>query len=144
MSVCLFIEEGGYFHLHPIILPLVLCPFPGGTPPPSHNTSTGPRGGNPILLDGEGGSTPILRASSGPKSRMGGVPQGTPCQDWIEVTPHWDWMGAPPPGDWMGYLPCLDWVGVPLLPGDSSRAGTCYVVGGMPLAFTQEYFLVIR
>ena len=36
VSVCLSV------HTHPIILPLVPCPFQRGYPSPSHNTSTGP------------------------------------------------------------------------------------------------------
>ena len=42
-----------------------------------------------------------------------------------------------------GYPPSpSDWMRVPPTPGDSSTASTCYKAGGMPLAFTQEDFLV--
>ena len=47
------------------------------------------------------------------------------------------WMGYPR-GPGMGYPPNLGW-DTPPPPGIGS---TCYVAGGMPLAFTQEDFLV--
>ena len=58
-------------------------------------------------------------------SQLGG---GVPC-------PAWGW-GVPCPA-----------VGVPCPAGGRgslSTAGTCYVSGGMPLAFTQEDFLVLE
>ena len=66
-------------------------------------------------------------------------------------TPHWDWMGYPPLiGTGCGYPPLRldggnphqDWMGVSPIRRQSSRVSTCYAVGGMPLAFTQEDFLV--
>ena len=63
-------------HLHPIILPLVPCPFWGSTPSPSHNTSTGPMsflGGTP---------SPSHNTSTGPISFLGEVLQRlVPGQD---------------------------------------------------------------
>ena len=59
-------------------------------------------------------------------------------------TPSWregvipilpDWM-PPPHRDWMGYPP------PPPIGRQSSIASTCYAEGSMPLAFTQEDFLV--
>ena len=64
---------------------------------------------------------------------------------WLTLPPRLD--GVPPPiKDWMGYPLCqgLDgvptvqaWMGYPI-----SKASTCYVAGGVPLAFTHEDFLV--
>ena len=52
--------------------------------------------------------------------------------------------GVPPVQDWMGYV--QDWMGYPTprpVRRQSSIANTCYAAGGMPLAFTQEDFLVV-
>ena len=87
------------------------------------------------------------------------------------LPPSQDWMGYPPPirtgwgypsthQDWIG-VPTTHWgwleVTTPLPPplrtgrgypapsgldGQSSRASTCYMASGMPLAFTQEDFLL--
>ena len=58
----------------------------------------------------------------------------------------WDWVPPPPdlglgphPGPGMGYPPDMG-RGTP--PGQISIASTCYAAGSMPLAFTQEDFLV--
>ena len=73
-----------------------------------------------------------------------------PCPDWIGFSPHsrsgpqvrtrgWQdrRVGVPASGkDEVAPLP--------LPPGDSSIASTCYAIGGMPLAFPQEDFLVIK
>ena len=74
---------------------------------------------------------------------------GTPSQVWVEVpqgTPYTPWPGldkVPPSLDWMGYpQPGVDRVpplaravwGTPIR--QSSIASTCYVAGGMPLAFS--------
>ena len=48
--------------------------------------------------------------------------------------------GTPQPG--MGYPSAQTWDGVPPPTRQSSIAITCYAAGGMPLAFTQEDFLV--
>ena len=60
-----------------------------------------------------------------------------------------DWMGYPPaPSKTMGYpFPIQDWMGYSLPPlsrNQSSIASTCYTAGSIPLAFTQEDFLVSR
>ena len=65
-SLCVSPHLGGggvLPHLHPIIFPLVPCPFWGVTPSPPHNTSTG----SMSLL----GGIPV----SGPRSLLRGVPQ---------------------------------------------------------------------
>ena len=62
-----------------------------------------------------------------PRSRQGG---GTPTH-----TSRTRW-GIPPLQDWVGYPH------PPPQSGDSSISSTCYAAGGMPLAFTQEDFLV--
>ena len=81
-------------------------------------------------------------------------------------TPHSEWMGVPPPPqsgldgdnppswlngstpsprqDWMRGIPHQNWMGVPPVRRQSSRVNTCYAAGGMPLAFTQEEFLVFE
>ena len=74
------------------------------------------------------------------------------------VSPHIDGgfpvllMGGTPSQVWMGGTPSYVWTGTALsrtgwgtphtIRRQSSMASTCYVVGGMPLAFTQEDFLV--
>ena len=55
-----------------------------------------------------------------------GLDEGTPLPSGLDVVPHHrNWMGYPPP-IWR----------------QSSRARAFYVAGGMPLAFTQDDFLV--
>ena len=84
---------------------------------------------------------------------VGGVPQtgldggGYPGQVWMVggylgyPQPGLDGGGAPP---WPGLDVGGTW-GTPHPPiRQSSIASTCYVAGGMPLAFTQEDFLVIQ
>ena len=68
-----------------------------------------------------------------PRSRWGG---GYPISGLDGGFPIQDWMGYPPP------IQC--WTGTPPPPSrrQSSIASTCYAAGGMPLAFTQEDFLV--
>ena len=61
-------------------------------------------------------------------------------------TPHCDWMGYPH-HDWIGYHPTMTGWGTPTMtawgtPPPTSIASTCCVAGGMPVAFTQEDFLV--
>ena len=57
-------------------------------------------------------------------------------------TPQPGKNGYPPGQHRMGYHPLASsgW-GTPPPPGQNSRATTCYMVGGMPLAVTQEDFL---
>ena len=69
---------------------------------------------------------------------IGGTPQvwmvggGTPDQVWMVG----GYPGIPPDQAWM--------IGVPPPPiRQSSIASTCYAAGGVPLAFTQEDFLVL-
>ena len=131
------------------------------------------QGGYPILLmrrypfqDQDGGTlgTPISRMGyphpdlgwGYPHLRQDGVPPsaewgtpwsrpgtgGTPHQQ-NDVPPSPDLGqgldGVPPIQDWMGYpCPWLDLV------HPISKASTCYAAGGVPLAFTQEDFLVLR
>ena len=115
-------------------------------------------GGVPHPMSGRGrGGTPSQVWSRG----------GTPSQVWT----GWGYLGYPPPGQdgvpppptWDGVPPPLDLTGVPPLdmgqgtPPDlgwgnppqtwdgvppPGIASTCYAAGGMPLAFTQEDFLV--
>ena len=79
---------------------------------------------------------------------MMGDTQGTPDQVWMVGgtlgTPNQDWMGYPPTrSGWWGYPPTrTGWV-TPSPIRQSSKATTCYVAGGVPLAFTQEDFLVL-
>ena len=61
-----------------------------------------------------------------PRSRWGGG--STPSQVQTGGTPVQDWMGYPPLS----------------IRRQISIASTCYAAGGIPLAFTQEDFLVLR
>ena len=63
-------------------------------------------------------------------------------------TPFLGW-GVPWPGLDGGEYPSQIWMlggtlGTPPPIRQSSIASTCYVAGGMPLAFTQEDFLVLK
>ena len=96
--------------------------------------------------------------------------RGTPSSWWGCTPSSWQggtpssWQGVPP-SSWQGYpwgtpgqgypwqgpragVPCPLAGGTPqqgiLPPNRSSIACTCYAVGGMPLAFTQEDFLVFN
>ena len=106
----------GVPYLHPIILPLDPCPFWGGTP------VTGPRS----LPRG------VPQHGIPPSQVRMGVPQD-------RVSP-WPGMGYTAPHPGMGYTAPQPGIGYPL--GENSRGSTCYVAGRMPLAFTQEDFLV--
>ena len=70
------------------------------------------------------GGTPVLWVGGYPIPGLDGG-GSTPFQVWMVGgtlgTPHHDWMGYPSP---------------------TSIASTCYVAGGMLLAFMQDYFLV--
>ena len=89
-----------------------------------------------------GGGTPVRSGGGYPIPGLVGVPPGPgmgyPLPDLGQGTP---------PGPGTGYLPWT-WDRVPPGPGTGDRvppsiASTCYAAGGMPLAFTQEDFLVI-
>ena len=90
VSVCLSVHtpEEGVPHLHPIILPLIPCPFQGDTPVTSPSSLLG---GTP-LLDGGGYTPPHVQGWGTPQPGEdgGGVPQ-----DWIPPCPGW---GTPRPG----------------------------------------------
>ena len=96
-----------------------------------------------------------------PQSGLGGVPHpksgGYPIPGLDGVPPSQTWDGVPPPRPGTGYPRILGWgtppdLGRGTLPPPDLRwgtppptwdiASTCYAVGGMPLAFTQEDFLV--
>ena len=106
--------------------------------------------------------TPVPGSFPGHWSQViSGVPQswlgevlhdGAPCwpgQDLGTLQPSSGWgtppprTGVPPGQVRMGYPPPhgLDW-GNPT--GQKNRASTCYAAGGMPLASTQEDFLVMK
>ena len=123
-------------------------------------------GGFPIPSPGWGGGVyPIPGLDGGrvprvtpPPARSGwwGVPH--PRSGWWGVPPlpgldgGGGYVGYPPPGQvWMvGCTPSQVWmVGVHRVPPtphppirETSIASTCYAAGGVPLAFTQEDFLV--
>ena len=84
-------------------------------------------------LDGGGVPQPVLDGGGGTpvRSEWWGVPRVPPQHDWMGYPPTM--TGWVPHCDWMGYPPQHDWMGV---------ASTCYMAGGVPLAFTQEDFLV--
>ena len=127
----------------------------GGTP------SSRWGGGTPFKVQVGGVPHPRSRWGGGtPSSQQGGYPipgpgrGGTPIQTWDGVLPRLDgvppvqtWDGVPPVQDWMGYHPScpnLGWGTPPPTRRQSCIASTCYVAGGMRLAFTQEDFLVGR
>ena len=112
-------------------------------------------GGFPLPRSGFGGGYPVPGLDSGvPSSQVWtGVPHcqiwmGVPTtsgldgstptvQTWEEGTPYPDLgRGTPHPGQVPG------WGGG--TPYQNSIAYTCYAAGGMPLAFTQEDFLVLK
>ena len=95
-----------------------VCLFTLGIPSPSHNTSM----------------------------HWSHVLSGWYPSGWSHVL-FWDTPIQSPMGDTLsspvGYSPSREWMGMPPSPGrQSSRAGTCCTAVGMPLAFTQEDFLV--
>ena len=114
---------------------------PGGVPHPADR-------GTPSQV--QVGGTPHLDlgwSPSPPRPRLDRVP---PVQNWMGYPPSKTGWGTPIPSiqDCMGYTPLLartGW-GTPPPPTSirrqSSIASTCYMAGGMPLAFTQEDFLV--
>ena len=127
----------------------------GGVPHPRSG-----QGGTPSQVCSGGtpwdGVPPDLRWAT--PQTWDGVPPpdlgwGTPCQVWGVPPGTWDRVPPPnlgrgtPPKPGMGYPPDLGW-GNPPGPGTgyppSNIASTCYgyAAGGMPLAFTQEDFLV--
>ena len=86
---------------------------------------------------------PYLRSRWG--YPISGLDRGVPLWPGLDGVPPWPGLdGVPPSGqDWMGYPPPPQ----PELDGvpphrQSSIVSTCYVAGGMPLAFTQQDFLV--
>ena len=109
--------------------------------------------GNPI--PGQDVGYPIPRMGGYPIPRMrgypsqvwlGGVPHhgGYPTLSGLDGVPHQDWRRYPHQ-DWMGVAPCPGLHGVqppPPVRRQCSIASTRYGEGGMPLAFTQEDFLV--
>ena len=127
---------GGFPISYLIILPLVPCPFQG-VPHPSCNTSTGPMsfpGGTPSPSHNTSSPCPLWGEPQSfsprwgyPSPRQGGYPcpgQGIPQSQ--------DGMGYPWPGQ--------DGVNPP--PPPSQDSCTCYAVGRMPLAVPQEHCLV--
>ena len=61
----------------------------------------------------------------------GGYPPSQLGLDGVPPPTRTGW-GTPPGQDWMGYPPIRQ----------SSKVSTCYAAGSVPLAFTQEDFLV--
>ena len=135
--------------------PIMLCnisqnamgqPLGGGYPARSSwgGTLPGPAGGG-TLAGGYPGQVPPLARSARRGGPGGGVPDlGTPPPGYpparvppTRVPPHIPpQLGTPP----AGYPP---W-GVPGgYPGQGTIGSTCSTAGGMPLAFTQEDFLVL-
>ena len=82
-----------------------------------------------------------------PPPGLDGYVPPTTRTGWVRTPHHQDWMGYPlARSGWWGYVPPppgLDGVPPHTPPiRQSSIASTCYAAGGMPLAFTQEDFLV--
>ena len=113
------------------------------------------RGGYPVPSLGRG--VPHLRSGRGGYP-LPGLARGVPPQSWDGVPPG-PGMGYPsprpgmgypprpgmgtPPGFEMGYPPRPEMVRWGIPPRPISIASICYAAGGMPLAFTQEDFLVL-
>ena len=93
-----------------------VCSHLGGTPSPSHNTSTGP-------MSFLGGQVPHLHSI---------ILALVPCTFWR----------YPPSQVRMGGTPTVLGWGTPPPPSKDNRRNICYVAGGMPLVLTQEDFLV--
>ena len=96
-------------------------------------------GGYPILSPGGGVPHPVDWGYPIP-----GPGGGYPIQ--LTVPPVQDWMRYPLSRTGWGTPPCPRLDGVPPPPvrrQSSIASSTCYVAGGMPLAFTQEDFLMI-
>ena len=98
-------------------------PHPRGVP---YLAGTPAGSGYPILGRGYPRYPPTLRPGWGTPLRWG--------------TPHHQYLAGVPSTLGWGTPPDLGW-GTPLR--QSSIASTCYAVGGMPLALTQEDFLVL-
>ena len=116
-----------------------------------------PRSGRGGVPYPRSGSQVWTRGGGVPHPRFGwGVPWGTPLakSGWWGVPPRSGWWeggnpGYPPGQVWMVPPPPArsGWWGVPREPPHphySSIASTCYPAGGVPLAFTQEDFLVLN
>ena len=146
--VCQFTSRGGGTPVRSRGYPIPS--LAGGVPHPRSG-----RGGYPLPLTRSGWGTP-LDLEWGTPWTWDGVPpgpgmgyppdlgwgtprtwDGVPPQTWGGVPPQ-TWDGVPPQ-TWDG-VPPRTWDGVP--PPTWDIASTCYAAGGMPLAFTQEDFLV--
>ena len=113
VCVCSTLGGGGY-------------PIPGlagGTPSQFRGVPPWTRSGWGIPPDLGQDTPPPTRSGWGPPPDLG---QGTPPRNWDGV----------PPGPGTGTRPHQVWI------RQSSTASTCYAAGGVPLAFTQEDFLV--
>ena len=127
-------------------------PLPGGYPTLG-NPPIGPgQGGNPA----RGGGYPT--SGNPPIGPTWGYPtSGTPLSDLAQVVPHLRYL-PPPHQTWLGeysywggtpsrVTPHHTWPGGVPLPGgyptSGNRWSTWYAAVGMPLAFTQEDFLVL-
>ena len=99
----------------------------------------------------------VLSMVSTPRSFLGGTPVPARGCPRTGVPPSWDRTGVPPartgvPSPQLGleYPPAMAGVPPPppsrdgIPPRQNSRASTCHAAGGMPLAVTQEDFLVCK
>ena len=128
----------------------IVLPLPRLTPVP-------PGGGGTLVL---AGGVPQCHVGKHPRA---GVPVwpgqdwGTPSQDRTGVSPVMTWVpltrtvvippagtgvSPPPPKPGLGFLPRTRLPPPPQQRRQNSRASSCYAAGGMPLAATQEDFLV--
>ena len=110
--------------------------FPTGEVPPSFLM-----GGTPIQSQWGYPPSQVRTRSTPSQVRMGSSPQGYPH-------PDLGWLMPPPPFSRMGIPHAIQVrsevrteMGTPIW---NSIACTCYAAGGMPLAFTQEDFLVVE
>ena len=97
-------------------------------------------GGVPHPRSGWGGVYPIPGLPGVPPSPRPGMGYPPALDLGWGIPPPWTWDGVPRPDLTWGTPPDLTWGTPP--PRRISIASTCYAAGGMPLAFTQEDFLV--
>ena len=118
---------------------ILLLPAPEGCRKVIFSVCVSPQGGTPSGLHLVG--TPFSLHLGGTSIRPNG---GTPSLD-KGVLPYQAgyWMGVPPAST--PPAPLSGWMGYPPPPPRTQgrTVSTCYTVGGMPLAFTQENFLVL-
>ena len=101
-------------------------------------------GGEGYPIPGLDGGYRILLMGGYPHQRLDEVPPPQSKSKWGNSRlSRTGWGPIPWVKEWLGYPPLIeDWMGYPPPISQSSIASTCFAADGMPLAFTQEDFLV--